>query len=74
MKSISPHPNIVLFRGITIPPNPLCLILEYCEEGSLVNLLKSEKEINNQQKINFALHIVKRNGKLIRLFYFNFFY
>ena len=58
MKRIPLHPNVVLFRGITINPT-LCMILEYCEEGSLISLLKSSKSISDSQKKEFALDIAK---------------
>jgi len=45
--------------GITIPPNPLCMILEYCKEGSLHSLLKSNKNISTEEKIEISKDIAR---------------
>jgi hypothetical protein len=55
MKSIPPHPNLVLFRGICIAP--LCLITDFCEGGSLYHLLKSNEEINTSSKLKWITEI-----------------
>jgi serine/threonine protein kinase len=39
-------PNLVLFLGVTIPPQPMCLILEYCAGGSLYDYLRSDKALS----------------------------
>lgn len=35
LKNLRPHPNVVLFLGITAPPSPISIITEYCGGGSL---------------------------------------
>ncbi|PRP84500.1 LRR receptor-like serine/threonine-protein kinase GSO1-like [Planoprotostelium fungivorum] len=35
LQHLRPHPNVVLFMGITLPPEPLSLVTEYCGGGSL---------------------------------------
>jgi len=37
MRNLPPHPNVVLFRGVTVPPDPLSIITDYCNGGSLTN-------------------------------------
>ena len=37
------HPNIVLFLGACIKPPKLCIVLEFCENGSLWSLLHYSK-------------------------------
>jgi len=55
--NLRPHPNIVLCLGITVPPNPLCIVTEFCELGSLSRLIMSPDPIdfNLQQKILFGV-------------------
>ncbi len=38
--SLRPHPNVVLFLGITHAPQPTTIITEYCMNGSLFKLLQ----------------------------------
>jgi len=59
MKAILPHPNVVLFRGLTLPPDPLCIILAYCKHGSLHNFLKSDADIPEEQKLRWAKQIAR---------------
>lgn len=40
MAKVSHHPNIVKFIGAVVTPERLCLVLEYCPEGSLLSVLK----------------------------------
>ncbi|PRP74673.1 adhesin-like protein [Planoprotostelium fungivorum] len=40
LQSLRPHPNLVMFIGTTIPPDPLSLVTEFCECGSLDTYLK----------------------------------
>jgi len=35
MRKIPPHPNVVLFRGVTLPPDPITIVTDFCEGGSL---------------------------------------
>jgi len=68
MKDIPPHPNVVLFRGVTMSPDPLCIVLEYCKFGSLLHYLRSDEKITSEQKVKLAKHIARgmahlHNGK-----------
>lgn len=36
MQNLRPHPNVVLFLGLTFPPDPLALITEFCEGQSVL--------------------------------------
>lgn len=42
-RKVPPHPNVVLFRGVSLPLDPVCIVTEYCSGGSLYNYLKSKK-------------------------------
>jgi len=57
LKQVSRHPNVVLFRGTCL--EPLCLVTDYCEGGSLVRLLRSNKEITDDEKIMFMRDIAR---------------
>ncbi|PRP75069.1 hypothetical protein PROFUN_03905 [Planoprotostelium fungivorum] len=46
------HPNVVMFIGITFPPQPLSLITEFCEGGSLYDYLR-QYEVDDEQKKSF---------------------
>ena len=72
MKNLPAHPNIVimscnivfnmiqvLFLGITLPPQPLCMLLEYCAGGSLKSLLDSNRTISDSTMISMALDIAR---------------
>eukprot|EP01117_Protostelium_nocturnum_P021037 TRINITY_DN997_c0_g1_i2.p1 TRINITY_DN997_c0_g1~~TRINITY_DN997_c0_g1_i2.p1 ORF type:complete len:1328 (+),score=430.37 TRINITY_DN997_c0_g1_i2:1731-5714(+) len=50
LQSLRSHPNVVLFLGITIPPQPLALVIELCEGGSLYAYLRSN-ELSFETKI-----------------------
>jgi len=63
-KELPPHPNVVLFLGITISPHPLCMVLEYCKGGSLNTLLHSDDAISATQMIKFCKDIAKGMGHL----------
>jgi serine/threonine protein kinase len=60
MKNIPPHPNLVLFRGMCL--EPLCLITDYCDGGSLYSLLKSNQDIAEETKVKWVNDIC--NGML----------
>ncbi|PRP82637.1 putative leucine-rich repeat receptor-like protein kinase [Planoprotostelium fungivorum] len=40
IQNLKSHPNIVMFIGMSFPPQPLSLITEYCEGGSLFIYLR----------------------------------
>jgi serine/threonine protein kinase len=60
MKNIPPHPNLVLFRGICL--DPLCLVTDFCDGGSLHYLLKSKQQISAETKLKWIKDIC--NGML----------
>jgi len=41
LKQLRPHPNVVLFLGITLSPQPVTIVTEFCEGGSLYNMIHS---------------------------------
>lgn len=43
MKNLRNSPNVVMYMGYC--SSPLCLVLEYCEKGSLYTLLMSSEDI-----------------------------
>jgi hypothetical protein len=57
MKKIPPHPNLVLFRGICL--EPLCLITDYCDGGSMLSILRSNQNITDETKMKWASDICK---------------
>ena len=47
-----------MLRGIVL--DPLCLVVDYCDGGSLYNYLQKEKDnITFEQKIKFMKEIIK---------------
>src|SRR5690349_8377061 len=53
---LKPHPNIVLFRGMTT--NPFCLVFDYCEGGSLENYINGNHgKISLNQKLSWSSDI-----------------
>eukprot|EP01117_Protostelium_nocturnum_P018207 TRINITY_DN7570_c0_g2_i1.p1 TRINITY_DN7570_c0_g2~~TRINITY_DN7570_c0_g2_i1.p1 ORF type:complete len:742 (-),score=228.85 TRINITY_DN7570_c0_g2_i1:77-2302(-) len=52
-------PYVVTYIGSTqVPGQPICLLMEYCKEGSLSKLLKS-KRISDRLKVKILLDIAK---------------
>ena len=41
MKTLRPHVNIVTFLGITLSPDPICIVTEFLSQGSLHSYLKT---------------------------------
>jgi len=39
LQGLRPHPNLVMFLGISISPDPIALITEFCEGGMLLDFL-----------------------------------
>jgi len=60
MMSLPPHPNVVLFRGFTLPPSPLTLVTDFCEGGCLRTYLNNpNKKLTQKMKVKFALDIAR---------------
>ncbi|PRP81405.1 hypothetical protein PROFUN_11026 [Planoprotostelium fungivorum] len=57
LQRLRPHPNVVLFLGISVPPQPLTLVTEYCEGGSLYGYLKKHEDIPIAVKFKFIIGI-----------------
>ena len=49
----------VLFRGVTLPPDPISIVVDYCEGGSLWSLLFSQQPISAAEKICFIKDIAQ---------------
>lgn len=64
-RRIPAHPNVVLFRGVTIPPDPFTIVTDYCPDGSLFDLLQSEKKISARQKMSFINDIAKGESERV---------
>jgi len=56
MKSLRPHKHVVQLLGMV--QNPLCIILNYYEKGSLLGLLKSQERITLDRKLTIMKGIV----------------
>jgi len=59
MKNLPAHPNVVMFRGITVPPDPLSIITDYCNGGSLIGYLKTHPKLPISEKLQFIKDIAK---------------
>ncbi|PRP83471.1 CLL4A clavata1-like receptor S/T protein kinase protein [Planoprotostelium fungivorum] len=59
MQNLRPHPHVVLFMGITLPPSPLSIITEYCGGGSLLTYLRQNPELPLDQKMKFIMQIAQ---------------
>lgn len=64
-RSLRPHPNVVLFLGITVPPSPMCIVVEFCEGGSLYDLIhkKSKHKLTDIDDMNTLLRIATEIAK-----------
>eukprot|EP00118_Oscarella_pearsei_P024877 m.307006 g.307006 ORF g.307006 m.307006 type:complete len:615 (+) comp41806_c0_seq1:3138-4982(+) len=51
------HPNIVSFRGICTQSPCYCLVMEYCSEGPLFDLLKSGRQLTPPTVLEWAKQI-----------------
>jgi len=49
----------VLFRGVTVPPDPLSIVTDYCNGGSLSEYLKKNPKIPISEKIRLIKDIAK---------------
>jgi len=62
MRNLRPHPNVVLFLGISLPPDPTCIVTEYMKNGSLNDYLKKNPNLPSAAKLKLLLGI--SNGML----------
>eukprot|EP00494_Astrolonche_serrata_P028550 UN28817 len=53
------HRNVVRFYGVTLKAPHLYLVYELCNKGSLLNLLKNNKQLTLTEKFTLALHAAK---------------
>eukprot|EP01117_Protostelium_nocturnum_P008294 TRINITY_DN2962_c0_g1_i2.p1 TRINITY_DN2962_c0_g1~~TRINITY_DN2962_c0_g1_i2.p1 ORF type:complete len:1112 (-),score=374.17 TRINITY_DN2962_c0_g1_i2:72-3407(-) len=58
LQRLRSHPNVVLFLGITVPPQNLSLVTEFCEGGSLYHYLR-KNSVSENQKNHFIEGIAK---------------
>jgi len=56
LRRLRAHPNVVLFIGVTFPPDPLSMITEFCDGGSLLDYMSSN-EIGQNMKNKFIYDI-----------------
>ncbi|PRP78689.1 putative leucine-rich repeat receptor-like protein kinase [Planoprotostelium fungivorum] len=57
-QNLRTHPNVVKFIGVTFPPQPLALIIDYCHRGSLYVYLRRHN-VDNDMKWRFVKDIAK---------------
>jgi len=56
LQNLRAHPHVVLFIGMTVPPQPLTMITEYCQGGSLYDYLRTH-ECDLERKKKFIIGI-----------------
>eukprot|EP01117_Protostelium_nocturnum_P000459 TRINITY_DN1052_c0_g2_i1.p1 TRINITY_DN1052_c0_g2~~TRINITY_DN1052_c0_g2_i1.p1 ORF type:complete len:1217 (+),score=369.42 TRINITY_DN1052_c0_g2_i1:191-3841(+) len=56
LQGLRAHPNVVLFMAVTFPPDPLSMITELCEGGSLYQYLRGN-QVDFEQKKKFLAGI-----------------
>eukprot|EP01116_Phalansterium_solitarium_P009574 TRINITY_DN2378_c0_g1_i1.p1 TRINITY_DN2378_c0_g1~~TRINITY_DN2378_c0_g1_i1.p1 ORF type:complete len:838 (-),score=246.88 TRINITY_DN2378_c0_g1_i1:323-2836(-) len=59
MTRMEPHPNVVMMIGFTIPPSPMCIVMEFIARGPLWGYLTSSVEITQETKLMFILGIAE---------------
>lgn len=59
LSSLRPHPNVILFIGVTAPPQPTTIVTEFCGAGSLYSLLHSNREISPETQHKILLGIAR---------------
>eukprot|EP01119_Soliformovum_irregulare_P015014 TRINITY_DN4180_c0_g1_i1.p1 TRINITY_DN4180_c0_g1~~TRINITY_DN4180_c0_g1_i1.p1 ORF type:complete len:422 (-),score=133.24 TRINITY_DN4180_c0_g1_i1:19-1284(-) len=58
MRNLRPHPNVILFLGICVPPDPICIVTEYLKNGSLFEFIKNPNNpLNLSQKVKLLLGV-----------------
>ncbi|PRP86868.1 hypothetical protein PROFUN_03616 [Planoprotostelium fungivorum] len=43
LQNLRSHPNVVMFIGMTLPPQPLTMVTEFCEGGSLYEYIRKNQ-------------------------------
>eukprot|EP01117_Protostelium_nocturnum_P009025 TRINITY_DN3239_c0_g1_i1.p1 TRINITY_DN3239_c0_g1~~TRINITY_DN3239_c0_g1_i1.p1 ORF type:complete len:1365 (+),score=254.10 TRINITY_DN3239_c0_g1_i1:56-4150(+) len=56
LQNLRAHPNVVLFIGLTVPPQPLSLVTEFCEGGGLDSYLTTNA-VSEAQMMKFVTGI-----------------
>lgn len=62
------HPNIINYQHSFLVEDELFLVMEYCKNGSLYDLIKAKKKLNIEEavdifrKLSQALYFVHKNG------------
>lgn len=46
-----------MFRGVTLPPEPFTIVLDFCNGGSLYSKLTGSDEISAEKELEWALDI-----------------
>jgi len=59
MRGLRSHPNVVLFIGICVPPDPICIITEYLKQGSMSDYLSENQNLEFKTKLKLMLGIAK---------------
>jgi len=59
LKNLRPHPNVVLFLGVTTPPQPLTIVAEFCEGGSLYALIQCDAKISEELEFKVLSQMAK---------------
>ncbi|PRP77057.1 hypothetical protein PROFUN_14602, partial [Planoprotostelium fungivorum] len=57
LRDMKRHPNVVLFLGITVPPQILSIITEFADGGNLRDLLRDDREIDYKIKLQYMAQI-----------------
>jgi len=59
MRKLPVHPNVVLFRGVTLSPDPLSIVTDFCNGGSLSIYLENNPNMPISEKVKFIKDIAK---------------
>jgi len=60
MCQLPPHPNVILFRGVTLPPDPPCIVLDFAPGGSLKSFLNNAPPtFDHKMQIALSIDIAK---------------
>ncbi|PRP79768.1 hypothetical protein PROFUN_12630 [Planoprotostelium fungivorum] len=58
LQGLKHHPNVVMFIGISVTPDPVSLVTEFCSGGNLLEFcINHKKDIPLENKIKFILGI-----------------